>query len=60
MTKAELIKRIDNIPVTEHYKDRSGNEIGMALVHWIDVKGLVLEIIEEYTKRGGTKHGDDE
>ena len=51
MTKAELIKRIDNIPVTEHYKDRSGNEIGMSLTHWIDVKDIVMQIIEEYAEK---------
>ena len=51
MTKAELIKRIDNIPVTEHYTDRAGNEIGYALTHWIDVKGIVLKILEEYAEK---------
>lgn len=44
----EVIDRIDNIPITEHYTDRSGTYIGMALTRWIDIKPIVMEILNEY------------
>lgn len=51
MTMAEVIERIDKIPVTEEYKDREGKYIGKALTRWVDVKARVLEILKEYEER---------
>jgi len=56
MTLRELIERIDNIPVTEEYKDREGKYIGKALTRWVDVKAKVLEIIQEWDKEKEEKH----
>jgi len=50
MTLGELMERIDNIPVTEEYRDKEGKYIGKALTRWIDVKAKVLEILKEYEK----------
>lgn len=52
---AEVIQRIDNIPVTEEYKDREGNCIGKALTRWIDVKAKVLDILKEFEKESEVK-----
>ena len=51
MTMAEVIERIDKIPVTEEYKDREGKYIGKALTRWVDVKARVLEILREFEKQ---------
>ena len=56
MTLGELMERIDNIPVTETYKDREGKYIGKALTRWIDVKAKVLDILEEFEKEKEEKH----
>lgn len=53
---AEVIERIDNIPVTEEYTDREGNIVGKALTRWVDVKAKVLEILKEFEK--GEKHDE--
>jgi len=58
MTLGELMKRIDNIPVAEEYKDREGNYIGKALTRWIDVKAKVLEILKQYEKEKEEKHDE--
>ena len=50
MTIEEVIKRIENIPVTEIYTDAEGNYIGKALTRWVDVKAKVLEILKQYEK----------
>lgn len=55
---AEVIERIDNIPVTEEYTDREGNIVGKALTRWVDVKAKVLEILKEYQREREVK--DDE
>lgn len=56
MTMAEVIERIDKIPVTEEYKDREGKYIGKALTRWVDVKARVLEILKEYEEREVKPH----
>ena len=44
------MERIDNIPVTEEYRDKEGKYIGKALTRWIDVKAKVLEILKEFER----------
>ena len=47
---AEVIERIDRIPVTEEYTDREGNKVGKALTRWVDVKAKVLDILKEFER----------
>ena len=55
MTMGDLIARIDNIPVTERYTDKTGNFIGKALTRWIDIKPLVIEILKDFEKESEVK-----
>ena len=58
MTMEDVIERINNIPVTKHYKDRSGELIGKELTHWVEVKARVLEILKEFEKEKEEKHDE--
>lgn len=50
------MERIDNIPVTEEYRDKEGKYIGKALTRWVDVKAKVLEILKQYEKEKEEQH----
>ena len=60
MTIEEVIARIDNLPVTEEYKDRDGNYLGKALTRWVDVKSKALEILKEFEKETEKEDKHDE